>query len=79
MEQQPRPGLPARLEPYLLSMYTDPAYRGRGLASRIVRATMTWARRNGYRRMTLHAAPLGRGVYRKHGFERTWEMRALLR
>ncbi len=75
MGQQPRPGLPERLEPYLLSMHTEPAFRSRGLATRIVREALKWARRRGFKRMTLHAAPLGRGVYRKLGFERTWEMR----
>lgn len=77
-EQQPRPGMPARREPYLLSMFTDPAFRGRGLATRIVREALRWSRRRGFRRMTLHASRFGRGIYRGRGFERTWEMRALL-
>ena len=72
---QPRPGNPAGSTPYLLSMYTDPDFRGRGLASRIVREAMRWSRDNGYKRMHLHASKFGRSVYRRLGWERTWEMR----
>ena len=74
-ENQPRPGWDDVVMPYLLSMYTEPEHRGRGLASRIVREALRWAKARGYRRMTLHAADLGRGVYERLGFARTWEMR----
>jgi hypothetical protein len=36
-------------------------------------------RRRGLSRITLHASPFGRSVYRKLGFERTWEMRRVLK
>ncbi|MCI4350233.1 MAG: GNAT family N-acetyltransferase [Thermoplasmata archaeon] len=74
----PRPGHTDR-NGYLLSMYTDPAYRHRGLASQIVRAAIRECRRRGLSRITLHASPFGRSVYRALGFERSWEMRRLLR
>jgi GNAT superfamily N-acetyltransferase len=77
--EQPRPES-ARLQvPYLLSMYTEPEFRGRGLARRIVREAVRICRRRGYRRVVLHAAPRARPLYRKAGFERTWEMRRELR
>jgi len=72
---QPRPGRVKVLQPYLLSMYTVPAYRGKGLASKIVREATKWTGRNGYASLRLHASEMGRGVYKKLGFERTWEMR----
>ncbi len=72
---QPRPGDASCVDPYLLSMYTEPEYRGKGLATRIVREAIRWCRENGYGRMTLHASKMGRGVYRRLGYERTWEMR----
>ena len=75
---QPRPGAPDNLVPYLLSMYTEPAHRGQGVARLVVQAAMAWARGQGYARMDLHAAPMGRALYEKLGFERTWEMRATL-
>ncbi len=76
---QPRPGNPRRVDPYLLSMYTEPGHRGKGLATRIVREAVRWCREHGFERMTLHASRMGRGVYRGLGFERTWEMRLRMR
>jgi GNAT superfamily N-acetyltransferase len=72
---QPRPGWPSGRQPYLLSMYTEPRYRGRGFAKRIVRAATAWARKQGYPRFTLHASTMGRRVYEPLGWERTWEMK----
>jgi GNAT superfamily N-acetyltransferase len=74
---QPRPGRLARNArlPYVMSMYTAPEFRGRGVASRIVRAMMRWSSEHGYGRITLHAAPMGRGVYERLGFVPTNEMR----
>ncbi len=73
--EQPRPEA-ARLEvPYIFSMYTEPEFRHRGLAGRLVRDLLRVSRSLGYRRVTLHAAPAARGIYRRAGFERTWEMR----
>lgn len=76
---QPRPGYKLKVVPYLLSMYTEPHNRGLGVASEVVRAALDWCRRNGYSQLRLHASEMGRGVYIKHGFERTWEMRRRIR
>ena len=78
-ERQPRPGKPAHKAPYLLSMYTEREFRGRGLASRIVKEAMRWSRKNGYTFMTLHASTQGRSVYKKLQWERTWEMQFILK
>ena len=75
-EVQPAPGRAARVMPYLMSMYTEPEFRRRGLASLIVKDSMNWARKNGYARMTLHASEAGRRVYSRLGWDRSWEMRA---
>ncbi len=72
---QPRPGRSLAPLPYLLSMYTEPEVRGRGLATRIVREAIRWCRREGHSRLILHASAQGRGLYRRLGFTRTWEMR----
>lgn len=74
-ENQPRPGWEDQTVPYLLSMYTEPEQRGKGLASRIVREAIRWSRSHGYARLVLHASDEGRGVYQRLGFTRTWEMR----
>ena len=74
MRIHPRPTHPSGVTPYLLSMYTDPAHRGRGHARRIVRAATAWTKKNGYPRMTLHASEAGRPLYESLGWTRTWEM-----
>ncbi len=78
-EAQPRPGWTGTRQGYLLSMYTAQAHRGKGLASRIVSAALKWARSQGLDRVTLHASDQGKGLYARAGFERTREMRIVLR
>jgi GNAT superfamily N-acetyltransferase len=73
-ERQPRPGFAGGRLPYLLSVYTDPRFRGRGLATRITKAAMEWCRAQGYGSITLHASKAGRSVYERLGWQRTWEM-----
>ena len=72
MPEQPRPGYPTGTVPYILSMYTAPEHRGRGVASAIVRAMLRRARVAGAPRVTLHASDQGRPVYARLGFERSW-------
>jgi len=72
---QPRPQIPGLISPYILSMYTSPDWRGRGIAPRIVRELVAACRQAGYPNVELHASRFGRRVYRRAGFERTWEMR----
>jgi GNAT superfamily N-acetyltransferase len=74
-ERQPRPGTDDAYAPYLLSMYTVPAFRGRGVATRIVTIAKRWAKQHGYAGMSLHASPQGRRLYERLGWERTREYR----
>ena len=71
----PRPGIRQLAQPYLLSMYTEPEWRGGGLATRIVDEATEWVRKNGYGWLLLHGSRMGRGIYLRRGFKRTWEMR----
>ncbi len=73
--RQPSPGMSQLLQPCLLSMYTKPEDRGKGLASKVVQAAVDWTRSHRYASLRLHASEMGRGVYKKQGFTRTWEMR----
>ena len=76
-ETQPSPGsMGTLMRPYLLSMYTKPKFRGRGIATLIVKEGMRWSKRRGYTSITLHASRFGRSVYSNVGWKRTWEMRA---
>ena len=72
---QPSPKRPGTFQPYLLSMYTAPEFRRHGVASMVVGKAIAWCRRKGYKRLQLHASEMGRNVYRRFGFKRTWEMR----
>lgn len=75
---QPRfPGahFPHQRLPYILQVYTDPAWRGRGIASSIVERIVTSARARGYPRILLHSSPAGRSLYERLGFQPTTEMR----
>jgi GNAT superfamily N-acetyltransferase len=72
----PRPGY-TRGEPeaIVLSIWTDPAHRRRGLAGRVMAAIMEWCRANGVGRVCLHASADGRALYERLGFRSTNEMR----
>jgi GNAT superfamily N-acetyltransferase len=74
-ETAPRVNFPGGKIPYLMSFYTEPAYRGKGLATMIVKETMKWGRDRGYPWMFLHASKAGKSVYEKLGWEPTTEMR----
>ncbi|MBI3840781.1 MAG: GNAT family N-acetyltransferase [Thaumarchaeota archaeon] len=74
-EHPPRPSRFGRLQPYLMSMYTEPEFRRLGLATVIVDRAVRWASARGYRRATLHASEEGRKLYSKLGWVRAWEMR----
>ena len=73
-----RPGVQHLVQPFVLSMYTEPKWRGRGLASRIIDEAVKWAKKNGYEEIRLHASSMGRGVYIRRGFRRSWEMKLKL-
>ncbi len=73
-EKPPRPSAKKKDVPYLLSVHTEKAYRGKGLATLIVKESIKLAKKLGYPRVELHASKQGEGVYRRLGFERTNEM-----
>ncbi len=58
----------AGLDAYLMNMYTAPAWRGRGLAARLVREASGFVRSTTARRIWLHATLAGGPVYRRAGF-----------
>lgn len=70
-----RPRVPQMVQPFLLSMYTELEWRRRGLASRLVKEAVKWAKRNGYSELILHASSMARRLYLRQDFKRTWEMK----
>lgn len=56
---------------YIASMYTLPAYRGRGIATALINILIEEAYSRDYSRIRLFASEEGRRVYAKLGFEDT--------
>jgi GNAT superfamily N-acetyltransferase len=72
----PRPGYTrGQAEGLIVSMWTEPAHRRRGLARQVLEAILAWTGANGVRRLTLHASDDGRPLYQLYGFKGTNEMR----
>jgi len=63
---------------YVMNVYTDPPYRHRGLARRLMQTLLDWCRANGIQTAALQASDKGRRLYESLGFESTNEMRLKL-
>lgn len=61
---------------YIMNLYTDPAFRRRGLARQLFARIMDWIRAEGILVAALHATAMGREVYAQFGFADSNEMRA---
>jgi GNAT superfamily N-acetyltransferase len=59
----------------ILNVYTEPEFRKRGIARKIMLAILAWVEERGLRAVNLHASAEGRNLYEKLGFEATNEMR----
>lgn len=57
------------LEAYVMSMYTLPSHRGRGVARAVLDALVDFARAAGAGQVWLRATPMGRPLYLGAGFE----------
>jgi len=74
----PRPDGQKSVLAYVHSVYTEPDFRHRGLARRILQAMIDECRARSLPRLTLHASDMGRHLYDSLGFEPTNEMRLTL-
>ena len=63
----------------ILNVYTEPEYRRRGIARRIMETMIAWCKQEGFARVSLHASEHGRPLYQSLGFEDSNEMRLNLR
>jgi GNAT superfamily N-acetyltransferase len=59
----------------VLNVYTEPAFRRRGLARQLMTEILRWAGTVRLESLVLHAAPDGRHLYEELGFVATNEMR----
>jgi GNAT superfamily N-acetyltransferase len=56
------------------NVYTEPEWRGRGLATLLIKRIIDWSREEGIISLVLHASDEGRAVYERLGFIATSEM-----
>ncbi|HTD69619.1 MAG TPA: GNAT family N-acetyltransferase [Gemmatimonadales bacterium] len=59
----------------VVNVYTERAWRRRGVADALMRELLRWCRANGIESVVLHASGDGRPLYEKLGFTPTNEMR----
>ena len=59
----------------VINVFTEPAWRRRGLATLLMERLIAWARAERLDRLVLHASDEGRVVYERLGFIQTNEMR----
>jgi GNAT superfamily N-acetyltransferase len=60
--------------PLVVNVYTEPGWRGQGIARALMRTLMDWAATRGADRVVLHASDAGRPLYVSLGFGGTNEM-----
>ena len=65
------------LQGIIVNVYTEAAWRRRGIAALLMRHALAGAREQGVGSVVLHAAPEGRPLYESLGFAPTNEMRLL--
>lgn len=63
---------------YVMNVYTEAAFRKRGLARRLVGECVEYCRAAGIKIVMLHASDQGRPIYEQMGFKQTNEMRLTL-
>lgn len=59
---------PTGREGYIMNMYTVPAWRRRGISTKLVQMLIEHARKNRCDRVSLHTHPQGKSIYTKVGF-----------
>lgn len=57
-----------RCDGYIWGVYVGPAYRGRGIATRLTQEVVDYLRSIGCTRAVLNASPSGRPIYSRLGF-----------
>ena len=62
----------------IVNVYTEAAYRRKGIARQVMLTMIDWCRNQGFGSVVLHASDDGRPLYEHLGFTQTNEMRLLL-
>ena len=69
------PDDPSSRRGLVINVYTEPEFRRRGIARRLMDTLVEWCREEGFHTISLHASEFGRALYEKIGFRPTNEMR----
>lgn len=69
---------PSGHKAYIMNMYTDPAYRRKGIATKTLDLLIAEAKSKGVTAISLEATEMGRPLYEKYGFEKMEDEMALL-
>jgi len=72
------PGDPAPRRGWIQNVYTEPEFRRKRLARRLMETVVEWCREEGFHTVSLHASDYGRTLYESMGFRTTNEMRLKL-
>ena len=62
---------PAGLSGHIMNIWTDPAFRGRGIAWRMLDLLTAAACERGCLTVSLHTTAMGRPLYQRYGFTAT--------
>ncbi|MCE5323089.1 GNAT family N-acetyltransferase [bacterium] len=60
---------PYERHPYILNMYTIPEWRGKGVATMLMKHIIDYVKTTPAKRISLHASEMGRSVYERLGFK----------
>jgi GNAT superfamily N-acetyltransferase len=74
-QHPPGPGNLSGRVGYIMNLVTDPRYRRRGIARRVMQVMINWLADQGVQVMALHATEVGRPLYEELGFADSNEMR----
>ncbi len=74
-QHPPGPANPSGQIGYVMNLVTDPRYRRRGIARRVLQDILRWLKERSIQRVTLHATEMGRPLYKELGFVPSNEMR----
>lgn len=77
-EQPPRPQDETLRYVYVHSIYTEPEYRRRGIARKMLNTIVNYCRDKKFKTLTLHAVEASKPLYESFGFKPTTEMRMFL-
>src|SRR5215470_3897457 len=72
------PRNPENRRALIVNVYTEPEFRGRGLARRLMTTVLDWLKEQGFHLAALHASEAGKHLYETLGFRATNEMQIRL-